>query len=87
MQIDEAMYEQTKNPINPETTVHITAIQNADSLYNIDWYQTTWEDLRKPLYSAIATYLYIFDQVWKHSCPLGSFNYLVLLHSSPRKKL
>ena len=45
--------------------LHITAIQNADSLYNIDRYQTSWEDLRKPLYSAMATYLHIFDQVFK----------------------
>ena len=62
-QIDESMYEQTKNPIDPVTDIHIQAIMNADSLYNIDWYQTTWEDLRKPLYSALATLLYIFDQV------------------------
>ena len=59
------MYEQTKNPSNPETAVHITAILNAATLYNIDWYQTTWDDLRKPLYSAIATFLYMFDQVCK----------------------
>ena len=61
------MYEQTKNPIDPATDIHIQAILSADSLYNIDWYQTTWEDLRKPLFSALATFLYTFDQVIMYS--------------------
>ena len=39
------------------------------SLGNIDWYQTTWEDLRKPLYSALAAMLYTFDQVFSLYCP------------------
>ena len=62
-QIDEAMYDQTVNPISSDTRDLIAELLLESSLGNIDWYQTTWEDLRKPLYSALAAMLYTFDQV------------------------
>ena len=64
LQIDESMYDQTKNPQSSDTRDLIADLLLESSLGNIDWYQTTWEDLRKPLYSALAAMLYTFDQVF-----------------------
>ena len=54
LQIDESIYDQTKNPQSSDTRDLIADLLLESSLGNIDWYQTTWEDLRKPLYSALA---------------------------------
>ena len=69
LQIDESMYDQTTNPQSSDTRDLIAELLLESSLGNIDWYQTTWEDLRKPLYSALAAMLYTFDQVFSLYCP------------------
>ena len=64
------MYDQTKSSSKSDTVALRAALLAEDSLGNIDWAQTTWEDLRKPLYSALAAMLYTFDQVFSN---LGLF--------------
>ncbi len=57
------MYDQTKQSTKQDTRALITALRQENSLGNIDWDQTTWEDLRMPLYSALGAMLYTVDQV------------------------
>ena len=39
---------------------HLTALRaKIKASLNIDWLQVTWDDMRKPLYSAIAALLFI----------------------------
>ncbi|XP_012940906.1 uncharacterized protein LOC101864238 [Aplysia californica] len=49
-QIPQAIYEQTRNVAN----IDYVQLQNA---LNITWENTTWNDLRKPLYSGLAAML------------------------------
>jgi hypothetical protein len=50
------MYDQTK------TSTYLSDTRDAIQAHlGIDWMSTSWQDLRKPLYSGLAAALYIED--------------------------
>ena len=56
-QVDEAMYETTKSK-DSETFLKLY-IKQIEEDFDIDWYATSWEDLRMSLYSAIGSKMYV----------------------------
>ena len=50
-QLSESKYEETKNDS--------TYLQKIEDVFNINWTMTSWVDLRKPFYSALAARLYL----------------------------
>lgn len=66
-QLSSAKYDTTKNTGNSALNSLIQAISTE---FGISWTSTTWSDLRKPFYSAIAARLYF--EVVTASIPLAS---------------
>ena len=70
--LNETKYNETKTNVHNMTQLE-KAIPEISRILGIDWLNTTWDDLRKPLYSAIAARLYMLILV---NCtidiPLGS---------------
>ena len=62
-QLSSAKYSVTK------TSVSSSLLQNVSSKFGITWSSTSWSDLRKPFYSAIAARLYL--EVISASIPLS----------------
>ena len=59
-QVDETGYLDTKR-----TSSHpglVRKFKKIKSSFGIDWAQTSWSDLRKPLYSAIAARLFLSNK-------------------------
>ena len=55
-QIDEDRYDVTKAQSGGQYLSSI--VTSINSQLGIDWAQTTWRDLRKPMYSALGAMLY-----------------------------
>jgi receptor-type tyrosine-protein phosphatase Q len=67
-QLSEAKYNATKNTgSNSQLLQQVNGISTS---FGINWLTTTWNDLRKPFYSALAARLYL--QVITASIPLAS---------------
>ena len=67
-QVSEAKYNATKN--TGSNTQLQQQVQGISTSFGISWSTTTWSDLRKPFYSALAARLYM--QVITASIPLSS---------------
>ena len=67
-QVDESVFDKTQNTTaHPELTQLYAQINSA---LGIDWPASTWVDLRRPLYSALAARLF-FSIVGEDIPPLG----------------
>ena len=56
-QLDATFFEDTTYNAGSSTlSAYVTAIQTS---FGINWFSVTWQDLRKPLYSALGARLYI----------------------------
>ena len=54
-QVDEDMFNETKVILQSPSRLYTNIIL----LFGIEWYGTTWEDLRKPLYSGLAARVFL----------------------------
>ena len=57
--VDEENYEETKQLANARNPHYAHKLQLIQSEFGFDWQSTTWADLEKPFYSAVAACLYL----------------------------
>ena len=56
--VDEDMFDETQNTASYSTLTNLH--QEIQSTFSIQWSSVEWNDLRKPLYSALAARLYFY---------------------------